>query len=76
MSNRSVLSSIRSSRGAVRRGGRGRLALDVRGLAPLYSGHLPAETLARAGALTGPAADQAAATATFAGAAPSMTDMF
>lgn len=57
-------------------GGRGRVKLDVRALAALYTGHLPAETLAIAGKLAGSAADLAAASAAFAGPTPSMTDMF
>lgn len=57
-------------------GGRGRVKLDVRSLAALYTGHLPAETLAIAGRMSGTAADVAATSAAFAGPTPSMTDMF
>ncbi len=60
----------------VTRGGSGRLRTDIRALAALYSGHLPAETLALTGGMSGRPADLAAATAVFASAAPSMTDMF
>lgn len=60
----------------VTRGGSGRLRADVRALAALYSGHLPAETLALTGGISGRPADLAIATAVFAAGAPSMTDMF
>jgi predicted acetyltransferase len=60
----------------VTRGGSGRLRADVRALAALYTGHLPAETLALTGGISGRPADLAIATAVFAGGAPSMTDMF
>lgn len=62
--------------GRAERGGRGRLKLDVRALAALYTGHLQAETLAIAGKLSGSARELAAASAVFAGPVPSMTDMF
>lgn len=61
---------------SVTRGGSGRVRADIRALAPLYSGHLPAETLALAGGVSGRPADLATATAIFAGGAPAITDMF
>ena len=61
---------------AVTRGGSGRVRADIRALAALYTGHLPAETLALTGGISGRPADLAIATAVFAGSAPAMTDMF
>lgn len=63
-------------RGPVRRGGKGELAMDVRGLAPSFTGHLDAEALRLAGLVEGEPAALAAATARFAGPAPRMSDMF
>ncbi len=60
----------------VTRGGSGRVRADIRALAALYTGHLPAETLALTGGVSGRPADLAAATAVFAASAPAMTDMF
>ena len=58
------------------RGGRGRVRIDARGLASLYSGRSSAHELARAGLLSGPDADLDALSAAFAGPAPWMPDMF
>ena len=60
----------------VRVGGSGRLALDVRGLAALYTGHLSADGLVAAGLAEGPASERALASAIFAGPTPAMPDMF
>lgn len=60
----------------VRRGGAGRIRLDVRGLAPLYSGFLCAEEVARAGLLAGSPSDLADVSAAFGGPAPWMPEMF
>ncbi len=60
----------------VKEGGRGSLALDVRALAALYSGHLDALALARLGRLTGPAKQIDAARAVFCGPAAAMPDFF
>ena len=59
--------------GKVRKGGRGRLGIDVRGLAALYTGHLTTGELASVGLADGadPPAD-----AVFAGPAPWMPDFF
>ena len=62
--------------GAVSAGGEGRLALDVRGLAALYTGHLSPDQLAATGLLSGTAEDRAAASPVFAGPAPWMPDFF
>jgi predicted acetyltransferase len=67
---------VAGGRGSVRRGGSGRLALDVRALAPLFSGRLAPAALRVAGLLDGPPAEMEAAAAVFAGPAPSMPDMF
>ena len=57
-------------------GGEGRLRAGPRGLAPLYSGFLPAEELALAGLIHGEPAELARATALFAGPNPACPDMF
>lgn len=63
-------------RGRVESGGRGEMRLHVRGLAPLYAGFFPPETLAAIGWLEAPPAAIASATRIFAGPAPWMPDMF
>lgn len=68
--------SVAGGRGEVRKGGRGDLRLDVRGLAPLYTGHLPPVSLAASGLLEGPSAELARAASVFAGPAPWMPDIF
>jgi predicted acetyltransferase len=50
--------------------------MDIRGLAPLYTGHLSAEQLALTGLLEGPSEALAAASAVFAGPAPGMGERF
>jgi predicted acetyltransferase len=57
-------------------GGSGAIRIGVRALAPLYSGHATAETLALAGQLQGPAEDLADATRAFAAPSPTMVDFF
>lgn len=52
------------------------LALDVRALASLYTGHLSARRLADLGRLRGSAASQSVADRVFAGEPPSMPDYF
>lgn len=68
--------SIEGGRGRVKKGGRGRLAIDARGLSPLFSGHVPAETLALTGLVKGSAAEIKRAAAIFAGSSPWMPDYF
>lgn len=68
--------SVAGGRGEVRRGGKGRLKMDVRGLAPLYSGHLGAPSLVAAGLIEGPPQELARASAAFTGGAPWMADGF
>jgi predicted acetyltransferase len=52
------------------------LSMDVRGLAALYTGHLPPAALEQAGLLTGGQSARRLAAAAFAGPAPAMLDMF
>jgi predicted acetyltransferase len=70
------LLELADGRARVARGGEGRIALDVRGLAPLYSGHLGPEALRSAGLLEGDDRDIRAAEPVFAGPAPWMIDHF
>lgn len=62
--------------GRVERGGQGSLALDVRGLAALYTGRAGPDDLRLAGLLDGPPDERALAKAVFAGSPPAMADMF
>ncbi len=68
--------SIAEGRGEVRAGGTGSLAVDIRGLAALYSGFRSPLAARSAGLLDGPEDDLRAAAAVFAGPAPWMPDMF
>jgi predicted acetyltransferase len=63
-------------RAQVRKGGRGRLRLDVRGLAALYTGYLSPADLRLLGLLEGPDAEAAHAARLFAGPPPWMPDFF
>ena len=63
-------------RASVREGGSGGIAIDIRGLAALYSGFLTAEDLQVAGLCNGDAADLARASAVFAGPSPWVGDRF
>ncbi len=65
---------IAGGRGEVVRGGTGRLRLDVRALASLYTGYLTAGQLATIGALDGPPEDVALASLVFSGAQPRLVD--
>jgi len=67
---------VADGRGEVTRGGEGRLTMDVRGLAPLYSGHQSPAQLALSGWVRGAREDLEAAQAVFAGSAPWMADAF
>jgi predicted acetyltransferase len=67
---------VSDGRAEVREGGRGSLAVDVRGLAALYTGHLTAEQLRVAGLCDGPDDELATASALFAGPPPWTTDFF
>lgn len=67
---------IADGNASVKKGGDGRIRIDIRGLAPLYTGHLSAEQLALTGLLDGRGADFAAVSAAFAGPAPGMGERF
>jgi predicted acetyltransferase len=62
--------------GRVQRGGRGLMRLDVRALAPLYTGFLSPEALRSVGALVADEASMQVAATLFSGAAPALPDMF
>ncbi|MGH7163103.1 MAG: GNAT family N-acetyltransferase [Planctomycetota bacterium] len=68
--------SVSKGTAGVRPGGRGRLHVDIRGLAPLYTGYLAPEQVRAGGLLDGPDADLRAAAAVFSGPLPSMPDHF
>lgn len=67
---------ISDGRGRVSRGGKGKLAMDIRGLVPLYTGFLSPLNLRAAGLLEGDVSDVHKAEGIFAGSAPSMSDGF
>jgi predicted acetyltransferase len=67
---------VSGGRAEVREGGSGAVVADVRGLAALYSGYLPAEELRAAGLLQGSDADLARASALFAGPTPWINEIF
>lgn len=68
--------SVRDGRGEAVRGGGGRIRIDIRGLAALYTGHLSAPALALAGLASGEAEALAAAAGVFGAGTPWMTDFF
>lgn len=68
--------SVEGGRGQVKKGGRGRLSIDARGLAPLFTGHMPPETLVMTGLLSGSPAEIRRAAAVFSGPSPWMPDYF
>jgi len=74
--NGRVILHLENGRPTVKPGGKGRIELDVRGLAMLYTGFLSAESLFATGRLKAEKNDLARASAVFAGQAPSMPDMF
>jgi predicted acetyltransferase len=67
---------VSGGQGRVERGGEGRLRLNIRALAPLYSGFLTPEALRRVGALSGDDASVRQAAAVFSSPPPVMPDMF
>lgn len=67
---------IAEGRATVESGGAGRLRMDVRGLAMLYSGFASPAAMLVTGFLDASAADAHAATGVFAGASPAISDMF
>ena len=68
--------SVSQGRGEVTKGGRGELQLDVRGLAPLYTGLFTPHQLQLVGKLEAKATALLAATQIFAGLQPWMPDHF
>ncbi len=68
--------TLEGGRGRVKKGGRGSLRLDVRALAPLYTGYLSATQLGRLGELRAQPETVALADEVFASPAPSMAEMF
>lgn len=67
---------IQNGAAEVRRGGRGEMQCDVRGLAPLYSALFPAQTLKALGWLDGPVHALRDAERVFAGPEPWMPEIF
>ncbi|MCA9028002.1 MAG: GNAT family N-acetyltransferase [Planctomycetaceae bacterium] len=68
--------AVAEGRGTVVPGGRGDLRADVRGLAPLFSGFLPPQTLRAIGCLDGDAATLQIASRLLAGPEPWMPEIF
>lgn len=67
---------VADGKAEVTRGGRGSVKIDVRGLAPLYTGFLAPQELVATGYIEGPDEDLARAAAIFAGPAPWLADYF
>ncbi len=67
---------VEDGRATVEPGGEGRIVATSRGLAPIYTGYLPADAVADAGSLVASDDDLALLTAVFAGPSPSMADSF
>jgi len=68
--------SVAGGRGTLQRGGAGRVRLDVRALAALYSGARSAEALAYSGSLRASGEELALLSSLFAGPAPSTPEMY
>jgi predicted acetyltransferase len=67
---------VADGRATVERGGEGRIVAGPRGLAPVYTGYLPAGVVAEDGLLGGPDDDLALLSTVFAGPIPWMADSF
>lgn len=67
---------VSGGKAKARKGGRGRLRIDVRGLAALYTGRMSAAELIATGYADGPQRELDAATAVFSGPAPWSADYF
>jgi predicted acetyltransferase len=67
---------VADGKGTVKRGGRGDLGLDIRGLTALYTGFLSPDLLKAAGRAEGSDDALRRAGAAFAGPTPTMADMF
>lgn len=74
--NERFLLEVADGKASVRRGGRGSLRIDVRGLAALYSGELSPRAVRETGRLEGSDDALRHAATLFAGPAPWMTDGF
>jgi predicted acetyltransferase len=68
--------SVSGGKAEIEPGGEGRLRIDVRGLATLYSGYASAHELMSTGYIEAGEDDLAAADGIFAGPAPWLADMF
>ncbi|KAB8316460.1 GNAT family N-acetyltransferase [Tolypothrix campylonemoides VB511288] len=68
--------SVANGRGEVTSGGKGDMKLDIKGLAPLYTGLFTPQQLQLAGQLDATETAMSAATQIFAGASPWMADFF
>ena len=74
--NGKFILSIAKGSANVAKGGKGELKLDIRGLAPLYTGLLTPQQLQLTGKLDGTDTTLAIATEIFTGTSPWMTDFF
>jgi predicted acetyltransferase len=74
--NGKFILSVANGRGEVTSGGKGELQLDIRGLAPLFTGLFTPHQLQLAGKLEATESALSAATQIFAGASPWMADFF
>ncbi len=74
--NGKFILSVANGRGEVTKGGKGELKIDVRSLAPLYTGLFTPQQLQLAGKLEATETSIAAATQIFAGTSPWMPDYF
>lgn len=74
--NGRIVLKVDGGRGQIRRGGRGKLKVTIRGLAPLYTGHLSACELRMTGLIDGPDDVLCETSAVFAGPSPWMNDRF
>ena len=68
--------TLRQGKPTVQPGGTGRIALDIRALAPLYTGYLSPQHLRDLDRLTGPEEDLTLLAAAFAAPLPAMPDHF
>jgi len=74
--NGKFILTVANGRGEVTKGGKGELKIDVRSLAPLYTGLFTPRQLQLAGKIQATATSLAAATQIFAGTSPWMPDFF
>ncbi|MBW4572702.1 MAG: GNAT family N-acetyltransferase [Tolypothrix carrinoi HA7290-LM1] len=74
--NGKFILSVANGRGEVTKGGKGEFKLDIKGLAPLYTGLFTPQQLQISGKLQGTETSLDAATQIFAGSSPWMIDFF